>query len=416
MTAMTEPAGATGPTRAAAPAHPAGRSATVVARGSRVRLALTSIIAALAARTLRRPRVRLAFTRVVAVVLAVLIGSQAADAAPRLTSIARAGRVTVRAEPGLEALGRELAESAEASLNRIAGDLTELPVPRAISVQLVRNASDLAAVAPSGRGAPAWAVGVAYPDLGVISVATRRGAELIDPHATLRHELAHVALGAALGPRAPRWLHEGFAYQHAGEWSWERAETLAGMAWLGGIIPLAELDRTFPAEELPANRAYAESYDFVGYLSRRGRWADTSDDGDRWPFRRFLREIGQGIDLDTAAVRAFGTPLRELFEEWRSDLGNRYLFAPVGLLGLLVWVLCALLLGLAWWRRRRQNRRRLAQWDLEERLRQSQGAEPTTPVIVPPYVPWPGEDPLAAEPEPEPEDDDRQPHDPRWTN
>ena len=58
-------------------------------------------------------------------------------------------------------------------------------------------------------------------------------------------------------------------------------ETLAGMAWFHGIVPLDELDHSFPAEEAPANRAYAESYDFVGYLSRRGRYEDTADDGDR---------------------------------------------------------------------------------------------------------------------------------------
>jgi hypothetical protein len=323
---------------------------------------------------------------------------------------ARAGRITVLAEPGLGDLALALADSAERALDRIAADLPELPVPRAIEVRLVRDAADLPVVAPPGRGAPPWAIGVAYPDLGVISVATRRGAALADPQATLRHELAHIALGAALGDRAPHWLHEGFAYQHTGEWSWERTETLAGMAWTGGIIPLDELDRTFPQDEQPANRAYAESYDFVGFLSRRGRWEDPSDDGDRWPFRRFLREVGQGIDLDSAARHQFGKPLHQLFEEWRSDLSSRYMLVPVGLLGLALWILCAILLGLAWWRRRRQNRRRLAQWDLEER-RDDRTAS-SSPVTAPPYVPWPGEDPLGSEPD----DDDKPPPGPRWIN
>jgi hypothetical protein len=340
----------------------------------------------------------------------VLAWSTPVPAAPRLEPAGRAGRITVLAEAGLEAEAAALASIAERELGRIAADLLDLPTPRAIEVRLVRDASDLAGVAPAGRGAPEWAVGVAYPDLGVISVATRRGAQLIDPEATLRHELAHIALGTALGARATRWLHEGFAYQHSGEWSWERAETLAGMAWFGTIIPLDELDRTFPQAELPANRAYAESYDFVGYLSRRGRWEDTSDDGDRWPFRRFLRDVGQGSDLDSAAKQAFGKPLHALFDEWRSDLGGRYMMMPVGLLGLLLWILCAVLLGMAWWRRRGQNRRRLAQWDLEDQQRRA--AERAAQVMVPPYVPWPGEDPLGTEPD----EDDAKPSGPRWIN
>jgi hypothetical protein len=351
-----------------------------------------------------------AAVRLVAFVLALLAWTRPAPAAPRLEPAAHAGRITVLAESGLDGVAHDLAKTAERELDRIAADLPDLPAPRAIEVHLVRDAKDLAAVAPAGRGAPAWAIGVAYPELGVISIALRRGPAVADPQTTLRHELAHIALGAALGNRAPHWLHEGFAYQHSAEWSWERTETLAGMAWGGSIIPLDQLDETFPQEEMPAHRAYAESYDFVGYLSRRGRWEDPSDDGDRWPFRRFLREIGQGKGLDTAAIHAFGKPLHALFDEWRTDLGGRYTLMPIGLLGLLLWILCAILLGLAWWRRRRQNRQRLAQWDLEERLRAP--TEPNAPVIVPPYVPWPGKDPLAADPD----DDDAKPTDPRWLN
>jgi hypothetical protein len=356
--------------------------------------------------TLRRFIAAIARALVIAVAL---VGARSASAAPRLAPAAHAGRITVLAEPGLESVARDLASSAERELDRIAEDLVDLPTPRAIEVRLVRDASELPEVAPAGRGAPPWAIGVAYPDLGVISVAMRHGAVVAEPQATLRHELAHLALGAALGERAPHWLHEGFAYQHAGEWSWERTETLTGMAWFRGIIPLDDLDRSFPAEESPAHRAYAESYDFVGYLSRRGRWEDPSDDGDRWPFRRFLRDIAHGSNLDSAALHAFGKPLHALFDEWRSDLGNRYLFAPIGLFGLLLWILCAMLLALAWWSRRRQNRRRLAQWDLEDRQR---AREPSAQVIAPPYVPWPGEDPLAADPD----DDDKRPDDPRSMN
>ena len=324
--------------------------------------------------------------------LGLLFSTTPVAAAPLLEPAARSGRITVLAEPGLERVAQQLADSAERELDRIAADLLDLPTPRAIEVRLIREASQLPEVAPDGRGAPAWAIGVAYPDLGVISVAMRRGAQMEDPATTLRHELAHIALGAALGPRAPHWLHEGFAYQHSGEWSWERTETLAGMAWAHSIIELDRLDATFPQEEMPANRAYAESYDFVGYLSRRGRWEDTSDDGDRWPFRRFLRSLGRGESLDSAATSAFGKPIHALFEEWRADLGSRYFLAPIGVLGAILWIACAVLLGLAWWRRRRQNRRRLEQWDLEDRLRHA------PPVTAPLYAPWPGEDPRLAEP------------------
>lgn len=288
-------------------------------------------------------------------------------AAPRLRPMAHDGRVSVLAEDGLESQARALADSAEDALTKIRADLVDLPVPNHIEVRLVRDAADLAGVAPAGRGAPAWAVGVAYPDLGVISIALRRGATIVDAESTLKHELGHIALGVALGDKAPHWLHEGFAYQHAGEWSWDRMETLAGMAWFGGIVPIEDLDRSFPAEELPAHRAYAQSYDFVGYLSRRGRYEDKNDDGDRWPFRRFLTIVGQTGDMNAAAKTAFGRPLHELFEEWREDLTSRYMLAPIGLFGLALWILCALLLVIAWIRKKRHNSKRMTKWDEDEK-------------------------------------------------
>ncbi|MEO8840921.1 MAG: hypothetical protein ABI591_33705 [Kofleriaceae bacterium] len=303
-----------------------------------------------------------------ALVLALVMWFATPAHAVPLIALPGGDRISISYEDGLESTARRIRAGAEESLTRIATDLQDLPQPRHIRIQLVRDASSIASVAPAGRGAPAYAIGVTYPDLGVVTIAMRRGADVVDPMSTLDHELGHVALGAALGERAPHWLHEGFAYQHSAEWSWDRAETLAGMVWLRGIIPLEQLDRSFPAEESPANRAYAESYDFVNFLSRRGRWEDHDDDGDRWPFRRFLAEISHGTDIDAAAKHQFGKPLHELFEEWRDDVQDRYLSAPAGLLGLAVWILCAILLVFAWMRRRGINRRRIAQWDLEEQL------------------------------------------------
>jgi len=316
---------------------------------------------------------------------AVIAISFVATSAPRLVPVATTERISISCEPQLEATARKLANSGEALLDRISADLVDLPVPHRIQVKLVRDAADLAAVAPAGRGAPPWAIGVTYPDLGIATIALRRGAQVVDPITTLRHELGHLALGVAVGDRAPHWLHEGFAYQHSAEWSWDRAETLAGMVWFGGVIALDDLDRSFPAEESPANRAYAESYDFVGYLSRRGRWEDTGDDGDRWPFRRFLSRVGHGATLDAAAMKEFGKPLHALFDEWREELTQRYLTAPIGLMGLAVWLLCAVLLTLAWWSKRRSNKRRIAQWERDERAQEPPPAaniqaEPQSPL------------------------------------
>lgn len=300
-----------------------------------------------------------------AALLLVLRGEARAQEIALPVAISQGG-VVVRAEDGMKSLAEAVAKDARGTLDAIAADLADLDVPRRVEIRLVKRAEDLARAAPEGRGAPPWAIGVAYPDVGVVVVAYRRGPMPADVRATVRHELAHLALGAALGSRAPRWLHEGFAYLHSSDFSIDRTRTLTGMAWTGDVIPLAELDDSFPAAEIAAARAYAESYDFVAFLARRGRSAESDDDGNRWPFRRFLALVAGGTPLDLAARQAFSADLAHLFDEWKESLRQRYLMLPAGLLGVLVWVFASVLLVLAWLRKRRLNRRTLARWEAEE--------------------------------------------------
>ena len=321
----------------------------------------------------RSSRVRNAiWAALVALLVAVIAGSAPAHAQTLPLPIEeRRGDITVRAESGMGSLAREIAARAPTTLARIRDDLEGLPMPERVEIRLVKRARDMTAAAPAGRAAPPWASGVAFPDLGVVVVAARRGPMPIDVANVTDHELAHLALGAALGDRAPRWLHEGFAYLHSSDWSFERTRTLTGMVWFGNVIPLHELERGFPARENAAGRAYAESYDFVAFLARRGRYPDRHDDGDRWTFRRFLAEIAAGASTRKAAWTTYGASLDELFEEWRVDLRDRYLLLPVGMFALGVWVLAALLLIIAFIRRRRRDRAILARWDEEERAREA---------------------------------------------
>jgi hypothetical protein len=319
--------------------------------------------------------------------LAVVIGLALPAAARTLPVVVARGDVVVRAEAGLDDVARRLADASGETLAQIADDLPDLPVPRAVEIRVVHDTGDMQDASPGDRRVPAWAAGVAFPDLGLVVVATHKDGRPLEIDEVTKHELAHLALGAALGRRAPRWLHEGFAYQHSAEWSWERTETLAGMAWGNSIIPLDQLDLSFPAEELPANRAYAQSYDFVGYLVKRGRWEDTEDDGDRYPFRKFLAGIARTGDLDAAANAAYGRPLAELFTEWKADLARRFKWIPAGLFGLLIWLVASILLVLGFLRRRRQNRARLAEWDREEAAAAAAAAAAAMSTTDPPTLP-----------------------------
>lgn len=317
--------------------------------------------------------------------LTLVVSVGVAAAAPRWDVELATGEITVRAEAGLERIARRVAERAPRSLATIAQDLDGLPRPPRVEIRIVADAADLAAAAPADRGAPGWAAGVAYPDLGVVVLAVSGRSGRFDVDKTLDHELAHLALGAAV-PSAPRWLHEGFAWQFASDLDWSRTETLAGMAWFGSVIPLDELTWGFPAEEAPASRAYAESYDLVRFLTQRGRYPDADDDGDRYPWQQFLAELSRGAPIDEAARAAYGADLDELFGEWKADVHSRYLIVPITLFVTGLWILAALLLVLGWWRRRRRSRAILARWaeiEAEAEARRAQRGEPADEAEAP---------------------------------
>ena len=275
------------------------------------------------------------------------------------------GDIVVRAERGLGTIAERIADAAATELKKIYVDLEGLPRPPRVEIRLVAKTEDISRAAPH-PGVPPWAVGVAFSKSGVVVAAQRRGGEILDIDNTVKHELAHLALGAALGGRAPRWLNEGFAYLHSSEWSFARWRTLVAMAWSNDVIELDAIDASFPRGEQGAHRAYAQSYDFVAFLAKRGRYIDTDDDGNPLPFRRFLAHIASGKAPSDAAELAFGVRLPALFREWRTGLRSRYLLVPAEMFGLAVWCLGAVLLVWAFFKRRRQNNAKLADWEAQE--------------------------------------------------
>jgi hypothetical protein len=319
-------------------------------------------------------------------------------AALDLPVVVQGAGVVVRAEAGLDALARQAAERAPEQLARVGLDLAGLPMPGMIELRLVKRTEDLARAAP-GRRAPEWARGVAYPELGVAVVATRRAHESIDALRVVDHELSHLALGAALRGRAPRWLDEGFAFLHAAEESPARTQLLVGMAWTGNTASLSELEQMFRGSTATVDRAYAQSYDLVAFLAHRGRYPDRYDDGDRWPFQQFLAAIAAGATPEDAARTAYGAGLGQLFGEWHEDLRQRYLLIPASLFMLGLWVLAAILLVLGAARRRSVNRSILDRWEQEEAARRPAG--PFTPGngwdSWPPGGPVSGLDPTESE-------------------
>jgi hypothetical protein len=313
-----------------------------------------------------------------AALLAVALASAPARAqapAPPLT----AGPLTFRFEPAVAAETRALAAAAPALCAAVAADLGIAPPPAQVWVAL--RARDLGTGLPPGHVPPPWAGGVTYPAEGLIAIARAApgGARQHLP-TLLKHEYSHLALAVAAGHRPlPRWFIEGFAHVQAGETSLGRTETLAIAAAGGRLQPLDRLDRHFPRAEDLAALAYAESYDFVGYLREHGGAGGLS---------RLLAGVAAGRPFLDAFREAFGRSLGALEEEWRGDVRRRYVVWPLLTSGTLLWMGVSVLAVLAWRRRRRAQAARLQRMDEDERAqRVARAAAARAAAAAPPAPP-----------------------------
>lgn len=261
----------------------------------------------------------------------------------------------LRGEPGLEGLARSLGADPRIWSGLPAIDDSVLSRDT-VTVWFVR---DLASLAPVGldRWEP-WVAGVADPARKRIGLrvdgAGRNPAAL---RTVYRHEAAHVALHAATGGRAPRWLHEGYAQLATGTWSWSEAWRLQFALLRGGHSSLAGIDRAFSREGDP-DVAYMLSYTAVATLLDRG--------GERG-LEAWFAELRAGSDAETALRRVYGLTITEFEERWRHRVLDRYGWLYLLSRTAFLWLGVTLLVVFVGVSRVRNDRKRLAEMRERER-------------------------------------------------
>jgi hypothetical protein len=190
---------------------------------------------------------------------------------------------------------------------------------------------------------------VALPGARVILL--RADAE--DIYATLRHELAHLALHQAVLVRVPLWFDEGYAAWAAGEWG--RLGTLElNLAVVRGAVPdFRALDGALRGSATTADAAYALAVSAVTELARR------NPSGSIEPL---LRRLTAGHDFEASVLETTGLTLSQFERGWQRSLRQRYNLATWllagggwGAVSLAVWALIRL--------RRRADRARRAALD-----------------------------------------------------
>jgi hypothetical protein len=288
-----------------------------------------------------------------------LVLAFAAHAVPAAPQAAAPGPLTVRlgplrvhsATPGGARLARRLAETAAASLEfpALPPDLLRDGPP--IHIYIAADAEDWHRL--TGGRVPDWGAGVTIrnPERIVLpGFAARRGSTP-DLERTLRHELAHVALGRYLGPALiPRWFDEGYARWAAGEWDMQAAWDLRVAFMMHRAPPLDSLTLDWPAAAAEAQLAYALGTTAVAYLVDRS--------GERG-LRLFLERWRETTSMEQALRRTYGVTSSQFEEHWRAWVRKRYGWLFMVSHSLVFWALVVLATLILFMPRRARDRRRL---------------------------------------------------------
>lgn len=221
------------------------------------------------------------------------------------------------------------------------------PVLGTIEIRVAAAPSEMARLAPVEQ-LPSYATAVTFSQSHLVVMSALSPLSLDAPNLEgwLRHALAHLALDEAASappvPPVPRWFHEGFAVDFAGEDSIARAETLARAALSRQLLGLAQIEAQFPADAPEGSLACAEAADFVRFLGPQ-RLTDLTSrlrGGEPWK---------EALDASAGADSA------SLELAWRKAMARRYSFFPVLFGSLLLWILVAAVVLV---RRARARRRR----------------------------------------------------------
>ncbi len=213
---------------------------------------------------------------------------------------------------------------------------------------------------------PDWADGTAWPRWSLIFLKSPsiRSGTATNLEVVLDHELVHILLGRAFGPRpVPRWLQEGLAQFYSGEASWERSIALAKNDFGLAPLPLGTITTGFPPDALQAQLAYAQSADFIAWIAgRNGEGA----------LRSLIAEMASGAKVGDAVRAATGLSLEEANDAWLGSVPTASAWYRWATNSQLHWAIGAGFLGLAAWRRTQAGKVKMARWEAEEAARNAE--------------------------------------------
>jgi hypothetical protein len=254
-----------------------------------------------------------------------------------------------------EGAARQLATTIESVRDTFMGVLGR-DWPGVTEIRMGLGRAEFEALALPGGAPPGWAVALAYPAhrIVLLNALTLAGPE---GQVTLRHELAHVALGQ-LGRAWPRWFQEGLAQTLTGEnFSMTHYAALFRAITQEKVFRFEHLADAWPDLPSDVEIAYAQSAAFVAWLAARH-----GPEG----MGRLVDEVGTGQPFEQAFGKAFRTSLWVEELEWREGMAARYGWLPLTTSSSLLWLGATGLVVAAYARRRQQKAARFQEMEEQE--------------------------------------------------
>jgi hypothetical protein len=207
--------------------------------------------------------------------------------------------------------------------------------------------------------AGSWAensMAVAVPgtnEIVINSDAVRKAqSDVMEP--VLVHEFAHLYLGLRCKRPLPRWLNEGIAMIIAGEWTMDDSAGVVLAAIAHRLIPLRDIESTFPVQQDRQRLAYRESYSAATFIIK-------GNSGGSLPL--FLQQI-RGEEGSTRILDFFNPIHRDAIESaWSSSLRSHSNWVLLAFSSGVIWTLITLLAVIAWLIRKWRARRMAQEWE-----------------------------------------------------
>lgn len=272
-----------------------------------------------------------------------------------LTAVMKTPYFTVHYDPSDHFLAESTAETAQDELMRISKNLGYTVEPkRPFPLMVYRTHYSFI---KEGELEDRFTVGTART--GDERITVDASGAFMTMKQVLAHEITHAVTFRILGYQAhalPMWANEGLAKYESEDYPDADASLLSSAAANGTLIPLSDLESSFPKDNI--SLAYAESASAMRFLIQHH--------GASAP-KLMLAEMSASGSFEKAITKATGQSENEFITNWTASLSKQYQPLRVStIIGALGGVTMAGLVVLAFIIRRRKMAQAAREWEWEQ--------------------------------------------------